>query len=96
MTQNVFLDRGFYRVRKLESVAAEELDSVVAPWIVRGRNHHAGVKAVGSRQKRHCWSGHHSALSTARPVSRSAAASVAAIHGLDSRVSRPRITLGWR
>ena len=36
----------FDRVGELESVAAEELDAVVSPRIVRGRDDHAGLKSM--------------------------------------------------
>ena len=39
------------RIGQFESVASEELDAIVDPGIVRGRDDHAGVKAVRARQE---------------------------------------------
>src|SRR5580704_18277133 len=53
MPDNLVLDRSLHGIRKLETVSAEELDSVIAPGIVGSGDHHARVKAVRAREERH-------------------------------------------
>src|SRR5271165_4483572 len=37
-------------VRELIAVGAKDLDAIVLPWIMRGRDHDAGGKAIGASQ----------------------------------------------
>ena len=94
--EDLVFHRQLDRVGELEAVGAEELDAVVAPGIVRGGDDHAGVEAVRARQEGDGRGGHDARALDARSGWRRPAARVAAIQGLDSRVSRPRITLGLR
>ena len=52
VVQDLVFHGQFDRVGQLESVAAEELDAVVLPGIVRGGDDDAGVEAVRAREKR--------------------------------------------
>jgi hypothetical protein len=49
IVQDLFLHCQFNSVGELESIGTKQLDAVVAPRIVRGRNHHAGLKPVLAR-----------------------------------------------
>ena len=44
------LDLVLQFVRELIAVGSKDLDAVVVPWIVRGRDHDAGGKSIGSGQ----------------------------------------------
>ena len=94
--EDFFLDGEFVGIGQLESVGAEELDAVVLPGIVRGGDDNARVEAVSTREERHGRRGDDARAFDAAPASRNPAARVAAIHGLDSRVSRPKRTFGSR
>jgi hypothetical protein len=48
VVKNFILHGLLNRIGQLEAVAAEELDAVVAPWIMRGRDDHAGLKSMCS------------------------------------------------
>jgi hypothetical protein len=49
--EDFFLHRQLDGIGQLEAVRAEELDSVVLPGIVRGRDHHPRLKAVGAGEE---------------------------------------------
>ena len=51
------LDLGFHIVRKLEPVGTEQLDAVVLVQVVRGRDHHAKVRAHGAGEHGDRWRG---------------------------------------
>ena len=95
MVKNLLLHGQLDRIGELEAVGAEELDAVVLPGIVRGGDDDSGVEAMGAGEKRNGRCGHDArALHLQRLPGAEPAASVAAIQGPDSRVSRPRRTLG--
>ncbi len=96
-----FFDGQFCLVGQFLAVVTEKLDAIVSPGIVAGGDDCTCVKAVGMGQVGNRWSGHNAGAfnlgsSCAQPGSEQMV-----IHGLDSRVSRPRITRGliapvWR
>src|SRR6185436_5654389 len=57
--KNFLLDREFARVRKLETVAGENLDAIVGPWIVRGGDHDPGIEFSRAREISNTGSGDH-------------------------------------
>ena len=56
--KDLVFDGEFDRVGQLEAVAAEELDAVVLPGIVRGGDDDAGLEAVLTREEGDGGSGH--------------------------------------
>src|SRR5207245_3057293 len=49
----LLLDRQFVGIGQFESIAGKNFDPIVGPWIVRGGNHHAGIKLPRARQVSH-------------------------------------------
>ena len=85
--EDLVFHRQLHRVGQLESVAAEELDAVVLPGIVRGRDDHAGMKAMGARQKGHGRCGHNArALDPRSRLTQSGGQ-----HGSDPRAGLARV-----
>ena len=56
--QDFVFDCEFHCVWQFESIAAEELDAVVAPGIVRGADDYTSLKAMRARQKGNSRRGH--------------------------------------
>ena len=92
--EDFLFHRQFDGIGQLEAVRAEELDAVVAPGIVGGGDDYAGLKSVGAGEEGYGRGGHDAGAFNACSGWRRPAAKMAAIQGLDSRVSRPSRTAG--
>src|SRR5580704_3047914 len=58
-SENFLLDGKFMRVGQLVSIARENFDAIVSPWIVRRRDHNPGSMVAGTREVGHPRSRNH-------------------------------------